>query len=171
VILLLLVMSVKMASYWGKGGILWLSYLLNEFGDPDFFVWFYFKCIINSMPGKFQHILISGTITAELPWGPFPLRNILEQFPLRDKNVVKCDWPTQIFSRKKMLKLKFSTIRIFCRWKFSWVEMGLYMRCVVVSQNWKHIKNTYHCKHLHIWKISPTKLFLAHKCRSVLAEL
>jgi hypothetical protein len=55
-----------MAPYWGKGGILWLSYLLNEFGDPDFFVWFYFKYIINSMPGKFQHILISGTITAEL---------------------------------------------------------------------------------------------------------
>jgi hypothetical protein len=69
--LLLLVMSVKMAPYWGKGGILWLSYLLNEFGDPDFLVWFYFSkillYIINSMPGKFQHILISGTIAAELP--------------------------------------------------------------------------------------------------------
>jgi hypothetical protein len=65
--LLLLVMSVMMAPYWGKGGILWLSYLLNEFGDPDIFVRFYFKYIINSMPGKFQHILISGTITAELP--------------------------------------------------------------------------------------------------------
>jgi hypothetical protein len=49
-------MSVKMAPYWGKGGIL-----------PDFFVSFYFKYIINSMPGKFQHILISGTITVELP--------------------------------------------------------------------------------------------------------
>jgi hypothetical protein len=57
VILLLLVMSVKMAPYWGKGGISWLSYLLNEFGHPDFFVWFYFKYIINSMPGKFPHIL------------------------------------------------------------------------------------------------------------------
>jgi hypothetical protein len=66
--LLLLVMSVKMAPYWGKRRILWLSYLLNEFGDRGhFFVWFYFKYIINSMPGKFQHILISGTITAELP--------------------------------------------------------------------------------------------------------
>jgi hypothetical protein len=44
-----------------------VAYLLNKFGDPDFFVWFYFKYIINSMPGEFQHILISGTITAELP--------------------------------------------------------------------------------------------------------
>jgi hypothetical protein len=34
-----------MAPYWGKGGILWLSYFFNEFGDPDFFVWFYFKYI------------------------------------------------------------------------------------------------------------------------------
>ena len=73
-IFLLLVMSVKMAPYWGKGGILWLSYLLNEFGDPDFFVWFYFKYIINSMPGKFQHIPISGTITAE-----FTLNRILDR--------------------------------------------------------------------------------------------
>jgi hypothetical protein len=40
---------------------------LVTFGDPDSFVWFYFKYIINSIPGKFQHILISGTITAELP--------------------------------------------------------------------------------------------------------
>jgi hypothetical protein len=60
-------MFSKKAKIGGKGGILWLSYLLNEFGDPDFFVWFYFKYIINSMPGKFQYILISGTITAELP--------------------------------------------------------------------------------------------------------
>jgi hypothetical protein len=52
--LLLLLMSVKMAPYWGKGGIMWLSYLLNESGDPDFFVWFYFKYIINSMPGKWE---------------------------------------------------------------------------------------------------------------------
>ena len=31
---------VKMATYWGKRGILHFSYLLNEFGDSNFFFLF-----------------------------------------------------------------------------------------------------------------------------------
>ena len=57
-----------MAQFGGKGRILHLSYLLNEFGDPNFFsFFFYYVLIIKFTPGKFQQIFISRTITAELP--------------------------------------------------------------------------------------------------------
>jgi hypothetical protein len=54
-----------------------------------------------------------------------------ENFPQKE-NFVKFDWPTQSFCRKKFWSWKFSTFNndifrnIFCPWKFSWVEMGLY---------------------------------------------
>jgi hypothetical protein len=66
------------------------------------------------------------------------LRSISTQknFPQKE-NFVKCDWPTQIFRRKKILKLKFSTFNndIFgtfsVRGNFSLVEMGLYTHAVM----------------------------------------
>jgi hypothetical protein len=54
-----------MAPYGGKGGILHLSYLRNEFGDSKFFFCFCYEHIINFTPGKFQQILIFRTITDE----------------------------------------------------------------------------------------------------------
>ena len=50
-----------------KRGILCLPYLLNEFGDLTFFLRFYFLHIINFKREKSRQILMSGTITAELP--------------------------------------------------------------------------------------------------------
>ena len=50
-----------------KCGILFLPYLLNDFGDPNFFLCFYCLHIINFKTEKFQRILMLGTITAELP--------------------------------------------------------------------------------------------------------
>ena len=53
-----------------------------------------------------------------------------ENFPRKEK-FVKCDWPTQIFRRKKILKLKIFSFnndifgKFSVRGKFSWVEMGL----------------------------------------------
>ena len=52
-----------MAQFWGKGRILHVSYLLNEFGDPNFFFFFDYVLIIKFTPGKFQPIFISRTIT------------------------------------------------------------------------------------------------------------
>ncbi len=56
-----------MAQFWGKGRILHVSYLLNQFGDPNFFLFFYYVLIIKFTPGKFQKIFISTTITDKLP--------------------------------------------------------------------------------------------------------
>ena len=50
-----------MAPFWEKGGILHLSYLLNESGDPNFFSFFYYVYIMKFNPGKFEKI------TYELP--------------------------------------------------------------------------------------------------------
>jgi hypothetical protein len=51
-----------------------------------------------------------------------------ENFQRKEK-FVKCDWPTQIYRRKKILKLKIFNNDIFgkfsVRGKFSCVEMGL----------------------------------------------
>ncbi len=60
--------KAKMAQFWGKGRILHVSYLLNEFGEPTFFP-FVTMCmlIIKFTCGKFQQIFISTTITDELP--------------------------------------------------------------------------------------------------------
>ena len=45
--------NVKMAPFWGKVGILHLSYLVKEFGDPKFYVSFsYTVYIIKFIPGK-----------------------------------------------------------------------------------------------------------------------
>ena len=63
----------------------------------------------------------------------FPLRLIStqENFPRKEK-FVKCDWPTQIFRRKKILKLfqlltmifseNFLSVEIFLQWK--WASRG-----------------------------------------------
>ena len=59
--------KAKMAQFWGKGRTLRVPYLLNEFGDPNFFSFFYYTLIIKFTPGKFQQIFISSTITDELP--------------------------------------------------------------------------------------------------------
>ena len=57
-----------MAPYGGKGGILHLSYLRSEFGDPNFFsVFTIYEHIINFANRKFQQILISRTITDVSP--------------------------------------------------------------------------------------------------------
>jgi hypothetical protein len=40
-----------------------------------------------------------------------------ENFPQKE-NFVKCDWPTEIFRRKKILKLKIFR-NIFCPWKWA----------------------------------------------------
>ncbi len=59
--------KAKMAQFGGKGRILHVSYLLNEFGDPNFFSFFVLYAYHKFTPGKFQQIFISRTITDELP--------------------------------------------------------------------------------------------------------
>ena len=54
-----------MTPSWEKGGILHLSYLLNESADPNFF--FHYMYIMKFNPGKFKEIFISRTIADELP--------------------------------------------------------------------------------------------------------
>jgi hypothetical protein len=46
-----------MAPYWGKDGIVHMSYLLHEFSDPNSFFCFYYDHITNFTLGKFQQIL------------------------------------------------------------------------------------------------------------------
>ena len=55
----------------GKRGAIRLSYLLNDLGDLNVFVCFFYGHIINFMHGKFQQILMKGTITTELSEGRF----------------------------------------------------------------------------------------------------
>ena len=59
--------KAEMAPFWEKRGILHLSYLLNESGDPNYFFFFYYFYIMKFNPGKFEEIFISRTITDELP--------------------------------------------------------------------------------------------------------
>ena len=57
--------KAKMAQFGGKDRTLHVSYLLNEFGDPNFFSFFCYVLIIKFTPGRFQQIFISRTITPE----------------------------------------------------------------------------------------------------------
>ena len=56
-----------MASFYEKGGILHLSYLLNESGDRNVFFLFYYVYIMKFNPGELGETFISRTISDELP--------------------------------------------------------------------------------------------------------
>ena len=54
--------KAEMAPFWKIGRILYLSYLLYESGDPNFFFYFYYVYIVKFNPGKFEEIFISRTM-------------------------------------------------------------------------------------------------------------
>ena len=58
--------KVEMALFLEKGSMLHLSYLLNESGNPNFFLFSLRVNVMKFNPGKFEEIFISRTITDEL---------------------------------------------------------------------------------------------------------
>ena len=70
--------KAEMAPFWEKRGILHLSYLLNESGDPNYFFFFHYVYIMKFNPGKFEEIFISRTITDELPQLPNDRKSLCE---------------------------------------------------------------------------------------------